>query len=174
MIETLQPYFGAKIIDLKKETILPEVLELVPEAYAKSKSAVLFSIDKENKIAKLAMLDPIDYETIEFLRANLGYWVEPYLTTPTSLKYGLKFYKKKMGAEFNKIISENIEKSFSLANDIESGLARMAESVPIVAILDSVIEHAVVLGASDIHFEPMAESVLIRYRVAEPVTQLWG
>lgn len=165
MTETLQPYFGVKIVDLKKETILPEVLELVPEAYAKSKNVVLFGLDKENKIAKLAMLDPIDYETIEFLRANLGCWADPYLTTPTSLKYGLKFYKKKMGAEFNKIISENIEKSFSLANDTESGLARMAESVPIVAILDSVIEHAVVLGASDIHFEPMVESVLIRYRV---------
>lgn len=165
MTETIQPYFGAKIVDLKKETILPEVLELVPEAYAKSKNVILFGLDKENKIAKLAMLDPIDYETIEFLRVNLDSWIESYLTTPTSLKYGLKFYKKHMGAEFNKIISENIEKSFSVANDTESGLAKMAESVPIVAILDSVIEHAVSLGASDIHFEPMVESVLIRFRI---------
>lgn len=165
LTETLQPYFGVKIIDLKKITISQDVLEMIPEGYAKSKSVILFDYNKENKTGKIAMLDPIDYETIEFLRIKLGIWIESYLTTLTSLKYGLRFYKKKMGVEFNKIISENIEKSFSLVNDSESGLAKMAESVPIVAILDSIIEHAVTLGASDIHFEPMVESVLVRFRV---------
>lgn len=165
LTETLQPYFGVKITDLKKENMLQEVLEMIPEGYAKSKNVILFDYDGEGKTAKLAMLDPIDYETIEFLRMKLGVWIEPYFTTLTSLKYGLRFYKKKMGVEFNKIVSENIEKSFSLVNDPESGLAKMAESVPIVAILDSVIEHAVTLGASDIHFEPMVENVLVRFRV---------
>ena len=91
--------------------------------------------------------------------------MEVYYTTLSSFKYGLKQYKKKIGSDFNKIVSENIEKSFSLVNDQEAGLAKMAESIPIVSILDSIIEHAVVLGASDIHFEPLVNEILIRYRV---------
>jgi len=125
--------------------------------------AVIFEYDSDKKIAKVAMLDPLDYETVEFLRAKLQAWVEPYMTTPVSLRYGLKQYKKKIGEEFNKIISENVTKFFSTGG--ETDVSKMAEAVPIVNILDSVIEHAVALNASDIHFEPLTKEVLVRYRV---------
>ncbi|MEK9154842.1 MAG: GspE/PulE family protein [Patescibacteria group bacterium] len=163
MVELLQPYFGAKIVDLKKIIIPPEILELVPESYAKSKKVIIFEIDKENNIVKAAMIDPLDYDVLEFLRAKLDAWVEPHLTTQSSLKYGLKQYKKKINLEFNKIIAENIEKTLSVVG--EPDLNKMAEAVPIITILDSIIEQAVILGASDIHFEPLAKEVLIRYRV---------
>ncbi|MFH0890493.1 MAG: GspE/PulE family protein [Candidatus Liptonbacteria bacterium] len=152
-----------KTVDLRKVVIPPEVLEMIPEAYAKTRNVVLFEYDAEKKLAKLAMADPLDYNTIEFLREKFGAWTEPYLAAPASLKFGLKQYKKKIGEEFNKIIAENIEKSFSVIG--EPDIAKMAEAVPIVAILDSVIEHAVSLGASDIHFEPLLKEVLIRFRI---------
>ena len=155
--------FGMKTVDLRKVVIPTEVLEMVPETYAKSKGVVLFEHDAGKKLAKLAMLDPLDYDAQEFLREKLGVWVEPYITTPSILKFGLKQYKKKIGEEFNKVISENIEKTFSVVG--EPDIAKMAEAVPIVAILDNVIEHAVVLGASDIHFEPLAQEILVRYRI---------
>lgn len=161
--ELLQPYFGAKIVDLKKVTISPETLGLIPEAYAKLKNIILFEFDPEIKTAKAAMLDPLDYDTIEFLRAKLGVWIEPHLTTLSGLRYGLKQYKKEIGKEFNKIIAENIEKSMTVVEDPD--LVKMAEAVPIVAILDSVIEHAVALGSSDIHFEPLTKEVLVRFRI---------
>ncbi|MBI5742858.1 MAG: hypothetical protein HZA25_03395, partial [Candidatus Niyogibacteria bacterium] len=99
LTELLAPYFGAPIIDLKGEVIPDETLMLVPETYAKSKQLILFAYDAEGRTAKLAMIDPLDYEAVEFLRAKLGgVWIETYLTTPTSLHYGLKQYKKKVGA----------------------------------------------------------------------------
>lgn len=165
--ELFQSYFGVKVIDLKKVSIDSDVLELVSEAYAKSKNLVLFEFNSaqggKTAVAKVAMLDPIDYDTIDFLRTKLNAWVEPYLTTLGSLKYGLKQYKKKIGTEFNKVIADNIEKSFSVVGDAD--LAKMAEAVPIISILDNIIEHAVTLNASDIHFEPLDKEVLVRYRV---------
>ena len=163
LAEILSPYYGAPIIDLKQVVIPQETLELVPETYAKSKSAVLFEKDDKRKSAKLAMLDPNDYETIEFLRAKLGLWLEPYLTTESSLRYGLRQYKKKIGAQFNQVISENVEKSLLIAD--EADLSKTAEAVPIITILDSIIEHAIVLNASDIHFEPLEKETLVRFRV---------
>lgn len=164
LVELFAPYFGAPHIDLKEiEAIPDEVLMLVPESYAKSKQLILFAVDRERGVAKIAMLDPLDYEAIEFLRAKLGLWVEVYLMTPTSLKYGLKQYKKQVGAEFTEIIEENVKKSLLATGQVD--LAKMVEAVPIITILDSIIEHAVVLNSSDIHFEPLVNEVLIRFRI---------
>jgi len=162
-IELLSPYYGAPVINLKKETIEQETLELIPEIYAKSKNIVLFAYDKEKGIARVAMLDPFDYDTIEYVRAKLDAWVEVYVTTLPSLRYGLKRYKKKIGMEFDDIISESIEQSLAIVE--ETDLSKTAAAVPIVTILDNVIDHAVVLSASDIHFEPLERELLVRFRI---------
>lgn len=163
LIELLEPYFGAPTIDLKQAVIPLEILELIPESYAKSKNLAVFEFDNKKQVAKVAMLDPLDYEAIEYLRAKLDVWIEPYLTTSASLKFSLKQYKKKIGQEFNQIISENVQKFLSATG--ETDVVKMAEAVPIINILDSIIEHAIALNASDIHFEPLPKGVLVRYRV---------
>lgn len=164
-IELLSPYYSAPIINLKKEaeSINHEILELIPEVYAKSKNVVLFAYDKEAGRAKLAMLDPFDYDTIEYVRAKLNAWVDVFLTTVPSLRYGLKQYKKKVGINFDQIISENVEQS--LATVGESDITKGAAAVPIITILDNVIDHAASLNASDIHFEPLERELLVRFRV---------
>jgi type IV pilus assembly protein PilB len=165
LAELLTPYFGAPRIDLRHIDIPTEVLELIPENYAKSKNAVVFEISENEgrKVAKVAMLDPLDYEAIEFLRVKLGAFVQPYLATPTSLRFALNQYKRQIGAQFNEIISENAQKFLSSSG--ETDLVKLAEAVPIVTILDNVISNAVAMNASDIHFEPMQNELLIRYRI---------
>ncbi len=157
-------YFDIPIINLEQLTIAREVLEIVPENYAKSKSLIIFEENKDKKIIKVAMLDPLDYDTIEFLRAKTQYWVEPYFITPSGLKYGLKQYKQKIGAKFTEIILDNVQK-FLTAEPGGANLAKMTEAVPIISILNSIIEHAIVLNASDIHFEPMDKGFLVRFRI---------
>ena len=164
LTELMASHFNIPIINLEQTTIPREVLEIVPETYAKAKNLIIFEENKEKKIIKAAMLDPFDYDTIEFLRAKTKFWIEPYFITPTGLKYGLKQYKQKIGAKFNEIISENVQK-FLTVEAGESNLTKMIETVPIVSILNSVIEHAIVLNASDIHFEPMAKDFLVRFRI---------
>ncbi len=163
LTELLAPYYGVPIINLKKIVLERSVVELIPEVYAKSKSIVLFDYDKEKGIVKLAMLDPLDYDTIEYIRAKFNAWVDIYLTTYTSLRYGLKQYKQKINTGFNQIISENIEQSLLITDGKD--LKKTAAAVPIVAILDNIIEQAITLNASDIHFEPLEHSLLIRFRI---------
>lgn len=161
--ELLSPYYGVPIVNLKKETVEQSIVELIPEAYAKSKNILLFQYDKEKEIAKLAMQDPFDYDTIEFVRTKLGVWVEPYLTMPPSLRYGLKLYNKKIGMKFHEIISENVEESLVVADGKD--LTKTAAAVPIVTILDNILNHAMSLNTSDIHFEPLERELLVRFRV---------
>lgn len=163
LTELVGPYFGAPIVNLKKENIDRSVLELIPEIYAKLKKIILFGYDKEKGIMKLAMLDPFDYDTIEYLRAKFNAWVEPYLMTPSDLHYGLKQYKQKINVGFTQIISENIEQSLTLVE--EKDLSKTAAAVPIVTILDNIIEQAITLNSSDIHFEPLEHELLVRFRI---------
>ena len=164
LAELLSPYYKTPIINLKKENISRSTIELIPEIYAKSKNILLFDYDKEKGVIKLAMLDPLDYETIEYIRAQFNAWVEPYLTTYTSLRYGLKQYKQKIiNMGFDQIISENIEQSLLIVD--ENDLSKTATAVPIVTILDNIMEQAIILGSSDIHFEPLENELLVRFRI---------
>lgn len=164
LIEILDPYFRTPHIDLRKVEIKKEMLEQIPEAFAKANGVVLYELLKDKKIAKVAMLDPFDFDTIEFLRAKFGMWVDVSWTTQTNLNFALKQYGKQIGASFNQTIAENIQKFLSLSG--EADVAKLAESVSIITILDSILERAIVLNASDIHFEPLAKKeILVRFRV---------
>jgi len=109
------------------------------------------------------MQDPFDYETIEYIRTKFNAWVEPYLTTYSSLRYGLKQYKQKMNIGFEETISRNVEQSLLVAK--EKDLSKGASAVPIVSILDNIIEQAITLNSSDIHFEPLENALLVRFRI---------
>ncbi|MEI7765712.1 MAG: GspE/PulE family protein, partial [bacterium] len=154
---------GVPVVNLLKEKIDKNTLELLPEVYAKAKNAILFSYDKQNGIVKLAMIDPYDYDTIEYIRAKFNAWVEPYLITNSSLHYGFKQYKQKMNVGFEQVISDNVEQSLTLAK--EKDLSKTAAAVPIVTILDNIMEQAITLNSSDIHFEPLEHELLVRFRV---------
>ncbi|HEY4496910.1 MAG TPA: GspE/PulE family protein [Candidatus Paceibacterota bacterium] len=160
--ELLGKSLNIPTINLQGVSIDRSVLERIPESYAQSKQLVLFDFNEEVG-AKVAMLDPLDYGTIEFLRVKLGAPVEAYITAKSSLNGALKQYKEKIGTEFSKVIAENVGRSLSITG--ETDLSKMAESVPIISILKNIMEYAIVLGASDIHFEPFFKNLIIRYRV---------
>ncbi|MDD4901636.1 MAG: GspE/PulE family protein [Patescibacteria group bacterium] len=164
LLEVLEPYFGAPVADLRKKTLPKEVFELIPETYAKSKNVMAFEIDAKKNVLKLAMADPFDYDAIEFLRAKLGMEIEPYFSSRGSLKFGFKQYKQQIGQEFDKVITENVDKILRESSG-EVDMAKLADALPVVAILDSIVEHAIALNASDIHFEPLPKTLLIRYRI---------
>lgn len=159
----LEPYFLAPVVDLRKLALEGKVVEMIPESFAKGKNLLVFEFDEATRVAKVAMLDPFDLPTIEYMRFKLHATIEPYFTFRASLRHGLKSYKQKIGEEFNKVIEENIARSVGTVGKVDP--LRMAEEVPIITILDNILEHAITMNASDIHFEPFSDKLLIRYRI---------
>jgi type IV pilus assembly protein PilB len=162
LAESLSSFYHTPFIDLERIEIESSALEEVPEEYAKAHGVVLFALDKEKKIGKLAVLDPEDFTVWNYLCAKLDIWLDVFITTPSGIKFGLKHYKKRVNEEFSLIIEENLHSSLS---DGTLDVSKMVESIPIVTMLDAIIEHAVTLGSSDIHFEPFEEKFAVRYRV---------
>ncbi len=156
-------YFHVPLVDLEKIDIDQQALEMVPESFAKTRGLVVFAFDTATRVGKVAMVDPHDFTTTEFLRFKFDAWIETYITTPKSLRHGLNQYKRKIGEDFNKTIQDNIEKAL-----VETGLmdtSKLAESIPTVMILDTIVEHAATRNASDIHFDSFENIFLIRYRI---------
>ena len=47
----------------------------------------------------------------------------------------------------------------------EKELKKLAEDLPVVTIVDTLLKHAIVQNASDIHIEPQERELMIRYRI---------
>ncbi|HTK60101.1 MAG TPA: ATPase, T2SS/T4P/T4SS family [Candidatus Baltobacteraceae bacterium] len=153
-------YFKVPFVDLKGVQVRKDFLDLVPEPIATTHEIVPF--DKGEKTLKVAALDPEDLQTIEFLRRKTGLDIQVHVTTPTALQEIIKQYKRSLKAEF-----EDIAKTTSTGEgeDDQSKLRELAQDLPVVRIVESLLEHAVFEGASDIHIEPSEQDLVVRYRV---------
>lgn len=158
---------GIPFVNLENEKIDPEVLKLVPESIARAHNIVAFR--KKGDSLEVAMLDPEDLRMIDFLKKTTSLRILPRLTTPQSIKNVLKQYQKSLEAEFGEIIKKEPEgiKTLKEKETVEekAELEKIAEELPIIKIVDTLLKHAILERASDIHIEPLEKEVLVRYRI---------
>lgn len=152
-------YFGVPYANLKQQRISEKVLSLIPEKMARIYRIIPFG-EKDTTI-QLAMENPEDFEALEFAKRHTGKKIEVYYASREEITKALSLYKRGIKEDFEKIIAENIKK----AEPEEEDLAKAAEKLPIVKILDTIMEYALSEGASDVHIETMSEQVIVRYRI---------
>ena len=169
-IKRLEAYIlGIPFVDLSRETIRPEVLALIPEPLARTHNIVAYR--RHQNELEVAMLDPDDLQTIDFIRKKEGVRILPRLTTPESLQKALRQYQKSLEAEFGDLLKPEGVGALTLAPETVSApeeaeeLKKMAEDLPVVRIADTLLRHAILQAASDIHIEPSEKDVAVRYRI---------
>src|SRR3989344_8186582 len=95
---------GIPFVDLRKETIQQEILSIIPEPIAKKHNIVSFK--RTGNDLEVAMIDPEDLRTIEFIKKKANLRILPRLTTAESIKNVLRQYQKTLEAEFGEIIKK--------------------------------------------------------------------
>lgn len=159
---------GIPFVGLKGQKIDFAILSLIPEPIARKYNIVAFK--KTLTGLEVAMLDTNNLAAIEFVKKKVGLKILSRLTDKDSMKSVLVQYQKSLKAEFGDII----EKEASALKMVEEGgnteqseeeLKKLAEDLPVVKIVDTLLNHAILQGASDIHIEPMDTQVVIRYRI---------
>ena len=154
--ECASKLFNVPFVSLKGREIKKEILNLIPGPVAGTHQVVAF--EKNGGDIKLAMVDPSDIQTIEFLRRRTGLEPKIYVTTPSDLREVLRGYHTQLEEDL-KVIQE-------AGGETSSGdLKKAAEQVSIVNVVNSILEHAVYEGASDIHIEPSEKEIQVRYRI---------
>ncbi len=161
---------GIPFISLAKEKVDFAVLSLIPEPIARNYNIVAYK--KTTTSLEVAMLDVDDLPVIDFIKKRSGLKILPRLTDTASIKAVLTQYRKSLQAEFKNIIqtesntlSDAAEEGDKSSEKSEVELQKMAEDLPVVKIVDSLIVHAVLQNASDIHIEPGEKELTIRYRI---------
>jgi len=157
---------GIAFVNLEKETIPHDVLKIIPEPIARSHNIVAFK--KEGNNLEVAMLDPEDLRTIEFIKKKANLKILPRLTTDKSIKSVLRQYQKTLEAEFGDIIKKEavgIKPIKEEEAEEKEDLRKKAEELPVIRIVDTLLKHAVLQRASDIHIEPVEKEVIVRYRI---------
>ena len=174
-LRKLQAYIlGIPFINLEKEKIPDDVLRLIPEAVAKKYSIIAFK--RSGSDLQVAMLDPDNIETIEYIKKTTNLKILPRLTTNESIKEALKQYQKSLAVEFKEILSDDTSPQSAvsstmavpegkLTGDSGEDLKKIAEDLPIIKIVDTLIQHAILERTSDIHIEPAEKEVVVRYRI---------
>lgn len=157
--------FNVPIIDLRNEAMPPEVLNLVPEPIARRHKIISFARTK-NELS-VAMVDPTDLQTKEFMKKKTGLEIKVFLIAKTSLDFGLSKYHNNLEGEIKHMVREGRPDDVKTSSDgsLDDELKKMAEEIPIIRVVDTLLEYAVIEKASDIHIEPQENAVSVRYRI---------
>ncbi len=158
LYETLATSWKLPFIDLGNQNIRRDVLNIIPEPIVQVHGIVAY--DTTSTEIKVAMIDPQDVEIIDFVAKKSGLKVAIALTSPSSIKAVLKQYHRGLKAEFEHINEVPIDTS-STPEDLK----QLATDVPVIRVVDTLLEYAVYEGASDIHIEPNENDTIVRYRV---------
>jgi type IV pilus assembly protein PilB len=119
------------------------------------------------------MLDVDNLPVIDFIKKKVGVRILPRMTSSDSIKEALSLYKKSLQADFEDIIKKETNNTLNAIAESdgsekksgEKSEKELAEDLPIVKIVDTLISHAILQGSSDIHIEPCEDSLIVRYRI---------
>ncbi len=170
---------GVPYSDLASAPIDTGALGLVDEAVARADNFAL--ILKTGNALTVATTDPGAVEALEVITAlkNRGYTIHIIMTSPAGLAHAWKRYENLKSVDTFEVGSIEIkeEELADLQNKIGSirDLQQQVKSVSVTKLLEILLAGALKIGASDIHFEPTAESARLRYRldgVLEDVTTI--
>jgi type IV pilus assembly protein PilB len=154
-------FYNVPIAVLEPANIDEATLRMIPEDYARNKRVVIFK-HEANGTFDVAMEDPSDLATIEYLETKFQTKVNPFLASASDLARIFAFYGKQQVEGFRQIIQDNIQASLQLSGKKDS---EAAVEVPIITITDNILSYAMSLRASDVHIEAMEHEILIRYRI---------
>ena len=142
LITTIGEILGEKGTLLSKNSIKINIEEYISLDIAKKNKAVPFEI--ENGKIKVCFANTVNrrsIETIRLLFLNKGLIMDSYITFEKDIDQILKSLEGKANTDIN-----------------ETG-------VTVINLVDSIIKTGIEKRASDIHIEPMATSIRVRYRI---------
>ncbi|MDE2508388.1 MAG: type II/IV secretion system protein [Planctomycetota bacterium] len=164
--------FGMDFIALQEIEIPPSVIELVPESLAREN--VVMPLSSGHGAIKVIMHNPMDFETIDKLRFVLNREIEVALAPKEAIIEAINRYYGSSSAETESVDSMLQEFSDTAIDFSEEGGSSKAGSqsntldegdAPVIKLVHLIIQEAVQMRASDIHIEPFADRVRIRYRI---------
>lgn len=153
---------------LSGKLISPEILDLFPETLARRYVALPFELDKENGVLSVAMSDPLDLASINFLEKRTQKKIKPFYASGAAIKESIDhYYSKDLGAVVSQALKESpSETEVFTGRDSNSAIGtEVIRDTPVAKIVERLLEYAINSRASDVHIEPLDENTRVRFRI---------
>lgn len=175
--KALASQFGMEFVDLDQpDMVSKDNLELIPADLIKK--YLVLPMGKDGNKLKVLVHDPMDLSLIDDLRFRLGGELELALGAKEKIKEYIESFMSETQASIDEEVrkmtmDQSLDRGASLdvhmageGDDEETGDENKdAQSAPIIRLVAEIIKEAVITRASDIHIEPFANRVRLRYRV---------
>jgi type IV pilus assembly protein PilB len=164
--------FGMKYLDFTQTVIEPNTVKLVPEDIIKKYNVLPLGMN--NGKLKLIISDPSDLETLDRLRFQLNAELECYVANPSRIRSYIEDAFAEQIKERDDRLKHSIDATASelaeAGHELQAEALRVqaeggADEGPIIRLVNLIIDNAYYMRSSDIHVEPMADRVRVRYRV---------
>ncbi len=162
LMEALAVRLGVKFLDLTNTRVDPITADLVSEKDARRYSAIPVSFVDDHTLL-VAMADPSNIVAIDDLRILTGFDIEPAIATQDDIATMLANMKPKDDAIAEDLDSKG-ESDDAVGQSELRDIREQVDAAPVVKLVNGVLARAADEGASDIHFEPQAKDLLIRFR----------
>jgi type IV pilus assembly protein PilB len=163
IMNVLQKQLHIQYVKINDLDITPGIPNLITEKIARRYELIPIILD--GSVLTVAMTDPINFFAREDIALITGYEVKPVMAFKHEVINAIdKFYNSSVSEELYQEINANYNLE-SYGDDIDNDSLAEINNAPIVKLLNSILENAVKLKASDVHIEPDEKNIRIRYRV---------
>ena len=175
MAQSLAALIGMKYVKLLSLQIDPSLFMIIPEVLARRHLAVPLEI--RNKKLTVAMVDPLDYESINDLRFYAGMAIDPVMATRKEILETIE-ENYQLDSSVEKIVQASAKEfdtgSIQIAPDLSEtdlhgaetrSLEERSRLAPVIQLTNLILSKAIKLRASDIHIEPGQNEFKIRFRI---------
>src|SRR6478609_280542 len=166
VMNAVAEHYGVQFIDLNETEISKAITELVPESVAREN--VVLPLSLEGNVLKIITADPSNYETIQKLQFILNKDVQPVLAAQEQIQEAInRNYGQTETESVDSMLVEFTDTAieFTQTESMTNFAAADESDAPVVRLCNLVIQEAINLRASDIHIEPFADRVRVRYRI---------
>ena len=139
----------------------------ISETFLREK--IIFPLQLKDNTLIVAVFDPFDLYTIEDLKVSLGKNIRVVLSSEQDILESIEtFYGKGISSAMDRMvgnINDDDVHGLDSMNESTEHIRDMASEAPVIKLVNHIISEAIESRASDIHFEPFADELLLRYRI---------
>ena len=163
--EGLAEQFGMEFVSLDEPEQV-EAIDLDAAPVDLVRKHLILPAGISNGRMKIVVHDPMDLELLDLLRFRLNVELDTVIAPRSAIK---AYIDEKMGGgeavATESLVTESIDMTVDRSVDASVDISAGEDDAPIVRLTTKIIEEAVRGRASDIHIEPMADRVMLRYRI---------
>jgi len=163
LLPVLAEQHGMDYVALEAGQVDQAAIRRLPAKLAAHYGVLPLRVD--DGVLKLAVSDPLSDAAVEDIETNLGLRVDRVLACRADIEKLLQTFYGVGAATVERILSEAPDRGEGAAPETSVDLGREAEDASVVRLVNQLIEDAIRVRATDIHFERHRAGVTVRRRI---------